>query len=203
AGISGKDPGWQTALVAIRDKQQQARTAINLALGVQIKASMISPVSDPDHNHEQLTGISPGQKFAVKVIFHNGSPHPLKLDALVIDGMVTAQGAAVDERASEPPVAPGKNYEHTFQLQLPETAYTKPGFHRSDPQRDSVYTPDQPQLITLPFAAKFPAVVRVRYHVADIAPSKGAADWTSASIPEVSGPVTVTTADEHGVTGNQ
>jgi LmbE family N-acetylglucosaminyl deacetylase len=203
AGITGKGPESRTALVEIRDKQQQARAAINLALGVQIKGSMISPTSDPAHNHEQLTGISPGQKFAIKVTFHNGSQHPLKLDALVIDGVVTDRGATVDERTSAPPVAPGQDYEHIFQLQLLETAYTKPGFHRSDPQRDSVYTPDQPQLITLPFAAEFPAVVRARYHVGDIAPAKSAAGWTSGNLPEVSGPVTVPTSDEHGVAGKQ
>ncbi len=84
AGLTGKDPDSRTALIAIRDKQQQARAAINLALGVQIKASMTSPPQDPDHNHKQLTGISPGQKFAVKVTFHNGSRHLLQLDALVI-----------------------------------------------------------------------------------------------------------------------
>jgi LmbE family N-acetylglucosaminyl deacetylase len=203
AGIMGKGPESRTNLVEIRDKQQQACAAINFALGAQVKASVISPPSNPDHNHEQLTGISPGQKFAVEVIFHNGSQHPLKLDALVIDGMVTAQGAAVDERTNQPPIAPGQDYEHNFQLQLPETAYTKPGFHRNDPQRDTVYTPDQPQLITLPFAAKFPAVVRARYHVADIVSAKSAADWTSANLPEVSGPVTAPTSDEHGVAGKQ
>jgi LmbE family N-acetylglucosaminyl deacetylase len=203
AGIQGKDLDSRTALVEIRDKQEQARAAINLALGVEIKASMTSPPSDSEHNHERLTGISPEQKFSVKVTFHNGSQHPLKLDALVIDGLVTDHGAAVDDHTNEPPIAPGQNYEHTFQLQLPDTAFTKPGFHRSDPQRDSVYTADQPQLITLPFAAKFPAVVRARYDVADIASAKSPANWTSANLPEVSGPVTVPVVDEHGVAGKQ
>src|SRR4051794_5634522 len=103
AGIMGKGPESRTNLVEIRDKQQQACAAINFALGAQVKASVISPPSNPDHNHEQLTGISPGQKFAVKVIFHNGSQHPLKLDALVMDGLVTRQGAAVDERTNQLP----------------------------------------------------------------------------------------------------
>ena len=202
AAITGKTPDSRTALVEIRDKQQQAREAINLALNVQVKASMISP-SDHDQIHKELTGISPGQKFAIKVSFHNGSQRPLKLDAIVIDGMVTEHGAAVDERENEPPVAPGQDYEHTFQLQLPETALTKPGFHRNDPQRDSVYSVEQPQLITLPFAATFPTIVHARYDVPDIAAPKGPADWTSANLPEISGPVAVPTVDEHGVASKQ
>jgi hypothetical protein len=39
--------------------------------------------------------------------------------------------------------------------------------------------------------------------VGDIAPAKSAAGWTSANLPEVSGPVTVPTSDEHGVAGKQ
>jgi LmbE family N-acetylglucosaminyl deacetylase len=203
AGITGKDSDSRTALVEIRDKWQQARAAINFALGVGIKASLISPFSDPDHNHEQLTGISPGQKFSIKVTFHNGLQDPLKLHALVIDGLVTGRGAEVDERTTQLPVAPGQDYEHTFQLQLPETSYTKPGFHRPDPQRDSVYTADQPQLITLPFAATFPATVHATYEIADIASRNSRTALASANLPEVSGPVTVPLVDEHGVAGKQ
>ena len=203
AGIQGKTPDLRTAQIDIRDKQKQVRSAINLALNVEVKASMISPPSDTEHNRENLTGISPGQKFAIKVAFHNGSKYPLKLDALVIDGMVTEQGAAVDEREDEPPLATGQDYEHTFQLQLPETAFTKPGFRRNDPQRDSVYSAEQPHLITLPFAATFPAVVRARYDVPDIASPKGPADRTAANLPEISAPVTVPVVDEQGVPKKQ
>ncbi|OLE11629.1 MAG: hypothetical protein AUG89_09340, partial [Acidobacteria bacterium 13_1_20CM_4_56_7] len=189
AGIQGRSPDSRTALIEVQDKEKQTREAINLALNVGIKASMTSPLSDV--SQKERTGISPGQKFAIKVIFHNGSQHPLKLDALVIDGMVSENGMVADQRANQPPVAPGHDYEHTFKLQLPETAFTKPGFHRNDPQRDSVYTVDQPQLITLPFGAIFPAVVHARYDVPDIASPKGPADSTSANLPEISAPVTV------------
>jgi LmbE family N-acetylglucosaminyl deacetylase len=203
AGIRANSPDNQRLLADIREKQEQVRAAINLALNVEIKAVVSSPTTGSDDKHELLAGISPGQKFAIKVSFHNGSQSPLKLDALVVDGMVTEHAAAVDERENGPPVGPGKDYEHIFQLVLAETASTKPGFHRNDPQRDSVYSVDQPQLITLPFAATFPAVVHARYDVPNIAAAKRPADWTSANLPEVSGPVTVPIANEHGVVNKQ
>ena len=203
AGIRANSPHNQRLLADIREKQEQVRAAINLALNVEIKAVVISPTNGSDHKHELLAGISPGQKFAIKVSFHNGSQSPLKLDALVVDGTVNENGAAVDERQNEPPIGPGQDYEHTFELQLPETAFTKPGFHRGDPQRESVYSVDQPQLITLPFAATFPAVVRARYDVPNIAAAKRPADWTSANLPEISGPITVPIIDEHGIASEQ
>ncbi|MCU1269475.1 MAG: hypothetical protein JWN74_769 [Acidobacteriaceae bacterium] len=198
AGIRANSPDNQRLLADIREKQEQVRAAINLALNVEIKAVVISPTTGSDDKHELLAGISPGQKFAIKVSFHNGSQSPLKLDALVVDGTVNEHGAAVDERQNEPLIGPGQDYVHTFELQLPEIAFTKPGFHRGDPQRDSVYSVDQPQLITFPFAATFPAVVHARYDVPNIAAAKRPADWTSANLPEISGPVTVPTSDEHG-----
>lgn len=203
AGVPSNSPDGRTLLVDIRDKQEQIRATLALALNITLTASMISPTSASGEIHGELTAISPGQKFELKVTLHNGSKHPVKLDALVIDGTVSDHGAAVDERENEPPVAPGQDYEHTFQLLLPETAFTKPGFHRADPQRDSVYIADQPQLITLPFAAKFSAVARARYDVPDIASSKGPADWTSANLPEISSPVTVPPVDPHGTTVKQ
>jgi hypothetical protein len=202
AGIRPHSPDSQRLSADIRDKQAQLRAAVNLALNVEIKAVVTSPASGSNEKPEELTGRSPGQTLAIRVTFHNGSQYPLKLNDLAVDGTVTEHGAAVDERRNEPAVAPGKDYEHTFQLPLPETAFTKPGFHRSDPQRDSVYATDQPQLITLPFAATFPAVVHARYDVPDAAP-KRPADWASANLPQISGPVTVSVVDSQGSTRNQ
>src|SRR5438270_10786822 len=126
ANIAGKTPEERTALVKIADKEAQARKATNLALGIDLKASVVSPAASVDHN--PMPAISPGQKLAIKVSFHNGSPHSLKLDAIVLDGMVTDHGAAVDDRRKQPNVAPGQTYEHTFQLRLPEsTPFTQPG----------------------------------------------------------------------------
>jgi LmbE family N-acetylglucosaminyl deacetylase len=198
ANIEGKTPEQRTALVKIEDKEAQARKAINLALGIDLKASVISLEASTDHN--SMPAISPGQELAVKVTFHNGSAHPLQLDSIVLDGMVTDHGATVDDRGSQPPVAPGRNYEHTFQLRLPASIpFTQPGFHRNDPQRDSIYTIDQPQLMDTPFISIPPAIAKATFDVVGAAPPKSAAGITTANLPEISSPVTVATPDLPGV----
>src|SRR6185437_1203569 len=164
AGIGKGTPDQQATLLKIRDKEKQISKAINLALNVDLKAELTSPPAE--NSQEAIPAISPGQKFSVKLTVHNGSTYGLKLDSLVLDGMVSDRGAAVDDRSNEPAIPAGQDYVHTFELRLPaSSAPTKPGFHRNDPQRDSVFTVDQPQLGTLPFAALPPIIARAHYDV--------------------------------------
>ena len=196
-GFDQKSSDGQTTAVKLRDKEEQARTAIDLALNVELTASLISP--DSSNDHKELTAISPGQNFAVRVTFHNGSSHPLQLNDLAIEGEVTDHGSAVDDQAKQRPVAPGQNYEHTFQLRLPDAPFTKTGFHRDDPQRDAVYTVNQPKLITLPFATTPPAIVRARFDVGDVPPLISRAERTAANLPEISSPIAVPVTNAGGV----
>lgn len=198
AGVAGKTPEQHTALLKIEDKEAQVRKAINLALGVELKASIVSPAGSVDH--KAMPAISPGQKFAVKVRLHNGSSHPLQLESIVLEGMVTEHGAAADDRGNQAPLAPGQAYEHTFQLRLPDAVpFSKPGFHRNDPQRDSIYTIDQPRLMDTPFISVPPVIAKARFKVIGVASPKAAAGLTTASLPELSAPVTVSTPDVPGV----
>jgi LmbE family N-acetylglucosaminyl deacetylase len=198
AKIGGKTPEQRTALVKIEDKEAQARKAINLALGVDLKASVVSPSASADH--KPMPAISPSQELAIKTTFHNGSQHPLQLDAIVLDGMVTEHGAAARDRGNRPPVAPGQNYEHTFQLRLPETLpFTQPGFHRNDPQRDSIYTIDQPQLMNTPFISVPPVVAKATFDVVGVGGSKSAAGLTTTNLPGIFSPVTVAMPSLPGV----
>lgn len=198
ASVEGKTPAHRTALVKIEDKEAQARKSINLALGVDMKASVVSPAASA--GDKPMAAISPGQEFAVKVTLHNGPLHPLHLNDVVLDGMLTEHGAAVDDRENHSPVAPGQKYQHTFQLKLPEAApFTKAGFHRDDPQRDSIYTIDQPQLMNTPFVSVPPAIAKAEFAVAGMAPPKAAAGLTAANLPEVSSPVTIAMPDVPGV----
>jgi LmbE family N-acetylglucosaminyl deacetylase len=202
AGITGKTPDERTVLVKVEDKEEQVRKAINLALNIDLAATLISPPGSVDN--KAIPAISPGQEFAVKVTFHNGSQHALKLDAIVLDGMVSSHGAAVDDTTNEPPVAQGQTYQHTFQLRLPDAApFTKPGFHRNDPQRDSIYTVDQPQLMNTPFFAVSPAIAKVRFDVVGLDSPNSKADLTTANLPEISSLVTVPVADVPGVPRKQ
>jgi LmbE family N-acetylglucosaminyl deacetylase len=201
-GIGGKtSPDQQTAFAKIQDKEKQISKAIDLALNVDLKTTMISPSADGDH--QDIPAISPGQKFSVKAVFHNGSPYPLKLDVLVLDGMVTEHGVAIDDRSEQPPIAPDQNYEHTFNLVLPQNASTKPGYHRADPQRDSIFTVDQPQLATLPFAAIPPVIARAPYDVPELAGPKTAADISRANLPEAKAPITVPISNKQALDGRQ
>jgi LmbE family N-acetylglucosaminyl deacetylase len=190
AGIGKGTPDQQATLLKIRDKEKQISKAINLALNVDLKAELTSPPAE--NSQEAIPAISPGQKFSVKLTVHNGSTYGLKLDSLVLDGMVSDRGAAVDDRSNEPAIPAGQDYVHTFELRLPaSSAPTKPGFHRNDPQRDSVFTVDQPQLGTLPFAAVPPIIARAHYDVPELSGDKSPADSTSASLPEAAEPVVV------------
>ncbi|HKW17389.1 MAG TPA: PIG-L family deacetylase [Terriglobales bacterium] len=194
AGMEGKTPDQRTVLLKIQDKEDQARKAIDFALNVQLMASMISPAGVVDH--EVVPAISPGQQFAVKVTFRNGSSHPIHLDSVALDGMVSSRGAAVDELGNAPPVAPGETYEHTFQLRMPGSApFTQPGFHRNDPQRDTLYTIDQPQLMDTPFVSVPAAIAKASFDVVGVGSEKSMADLTTSDLPEVSARVTVPVAD--------
>ena len=78
------------------------------------------------------------------------------------------------------------------------TPPTKPALHRNDPERDGVYTVDEPQYQTLPFPPA-PFRVSVRYDVPALASRiHNRAAMPPEAFPEISTPVLVTFADEKG-----
>ena len=96
---------------------------------------------------------------------------------------------------------PGQDYQTDFQLDLPlNTPPTRPALHRNDPERDGVYTVDQPQYQTLPFPPP-PFRVSAHYDVPDLALRTRGIDTKAPSInslPEISAPVLVAFTDEKG-----
>ncbi|HEV2714028.1 MAG TPA: PIG-L family deacetylase [Terriglobales bacterium] len=179
-------------LSRLQEKEEQIQAALNLALYTSLEATAVIP--DGISNQQNSLAISPGQKFVVHAKFHNRSKHPLSLKDIVVDGMIPA---AVDE--SPRVLQPGRDYETDFQYQLPSNfPNTRPGLHRNDPERDSVYTVDEPQYATLPFAPP-PFRVIAHYDVPDLAsPSHDPAVQTHATFPEISTPVVVPFTDEKG-----
>ena len=149
-----------------------------------------APGEDP------LAAISPGQKFTVRVKLHNGSAQPLHLRSLFLEGQVTDSESK--ERIS--PLQPGQDYQTDFQVVLPaNTPPTRPALHRNDPERDGVYTVDEPRYQTLPFPPP-PFRVSVRYDVPALASRiHNRAAMTPEALPEISTPVLVAFADEKGV----
>jgi LmbE family N-acetylglucosaminyl deacetylase len=185
----------QDLLVRLKEKERQARAALNLALNVSLKASLISPAPStaaPAPGQDPLAAISPGQTFTVRVNLHNGSKHTLQLRSLFLEGRV--KDSSAKERVG--PLPPGHDYQTDFQVDLPaNTPPTRPGSHRNDPERDGIYSVDEPRYQTLPFPPP-PFVVSARYDLADARPqAHNVAAVNPETLPEISAPVMVTFAD--------
>jgi hypothetical protein len=140
-------------LTRIAEKRQQAQTALNLALGVSLTADVSSDggrTVDAAKEADALTTVSPGQEFLVAVKFHNGSKLPLTIDGVKLE--VPAGWNTISERIRPEEVKPGDELRVTFRLRVPkDAAYTRPYWHRDDPETESVNHSDNEKYATLPF----------------------------------------------------
>ena len=149
-------------LTSLREKQEQGERALSLALGVTLTAEVKSGESLPKEK-DALTPVSPGQEFSLAVKFHNGSKYPLLLDKFELEGMA---GWTPDKARLTSAIAPGADFTTTFHMRVPEgIAYTRPYWHRADPETDTLNTIDKPEYLTLPFPPN-PYHVRVEYALA-------------------------------------
>jgi LmbE family N-acetylglucosaminyl deacetylase len=194
----------------LREKLEQARTAINLAMGVTVEATVAPPQNAAGalpKEEEALTTASPGQKFLVRVKFHNGSKNKLSLDRIRLDA---PQGWAkqIDEEAVLV-VAPGKDQYANFLVQIPVQAadghyYTRPYWHRANPETESINTIDDERYLTLPFPPP-PLHATVQYHTHrsphDLTLFGGTHELGGANGPEteISSPVVAQFVDDKGV----
>ncbi len=149
---------WSAAAKAdfqtrLAEKQQQAETALNLALGVSLSADASSGATlneKTPKESEALTTVSPSQEFVVAVTFHNGSKLPLLIDHVKLEvpnGWNTINGKTRPET-----VKPGADLHANFRLQVPaHTAYTRPYWHRDNPDTESINHIDNEKYATLPF----------------------------------------------------
>jgi LmbE family N-acetylglucosaminyl deacetylase len=150
----------------IAEKQRQAETALNLGLGVSLTAD-VSSDGERDRRLPQeadaLTTVSPGQEFLVAVNFHNGSKLPLTVDGLKLE--VPAGWNTISERIRPEVVKPGDELRVTFRLHVPkDAAYTRPYWHRDDPETESINHIDNEKYATLPFPP--PALrAQVKYNI--------------------------------------
>jgi LmbE family N-acetylglucosaminyl deacetylase len=157
----------QDLLQRLREKQQQMRTALNLAMDISLEATVAPPQGTGLPKEEDaLTAVSPGQKFLVRLKFHNGSKYKLALDGIKIDA---PQGWAKQiDKEVVLAVAPGTDQYANFIVQIPADAangnfYTRPYWHRTDPETESINTIDDERYVTLPFPP-FPFHATVEYH---------------------------------------
>ncbi len=153
-------------LTRIEEKQQQAETALNLALGVGLTADVSSDGQRDIHplkEADALTTVSPGQEFLVAVTLHNGSTQPLVIDHIKLE--VPAGWNTISGKTKPETVKPGADLHADFRLTVPKnTAYTRPYWHRDNPDVEAVNHVDNEKYATLPFPP--PALrARVEYSV--------------------------------------
>jgi LmbE family N-acetylglucosaminyl deacetylase len=162
-------PVKEDLLDRLREKQQQLQRAINLALDVSVEATVAPPRGTETklpNEQEALSTVSPGQKFLVRVKFHNGSKYKLVVDRIRLDApqgwskQIDAQLASV--------AAAGQDQYANFIVQIPtdvadEQLYTRPYWHRDDPETESINTIDEARYVSLPFPPP-PLHASVQYH---------------------------------------
>jgi LmbE family N-acetylglucosaminyl deacetylase len=195
-------------LEILGEKQQQAQTAVNLAMGVSVEAAVAPQQSGgpTPKEDEALTVVSPGQKFLVRVKFHNGSKYKLVLDQIRLDAP-QKWARQVDEEVVLV-VGPGKDQYANFVVQIPANTaearfYTRPHWHRSDPETESINTIDDERYLTLPFPPP-PFHATVQYHThsssLDLTLFGGAHKLGGSDGPEteISSPVSAPFVDDKG-----
>ena len=165
-------------LMRLEEKREQAETALNEALNVTLEATEVSrvgPNGEPATNiakeTETMTTVSPGQEFLVAVDFHNGSKDRLFIDQLKLE--VPEGWATISDKTKRVAIKPGDNEHVVFRLHVPKNpAYTRPYWHRDDPETESLNHVDDERYATLPFP---PAVMHahVEYSVAETAAVRG------------------------------
>jgi LmbE family N-acetylglucosaminyl deacetylase len=143
----------------LSDKRPQALRALNLALDVKLKATVL-PTKDREAmlppEAGALSAVSAKQTFAVVASLHNGS----KKYSLSIRGasLVSAENWVKRVHAEQITIAPGRDYRASFLVQVPPNPpLTRPYWHREDPERDPVNNVDA-RYQNLPFP---PAALRV------------------------------------------
>jgi LmbE family N-acetylglucosaminyl deacetylase len=152
----------------LAEKRREAEHALNISLGVTLTAQVSSdgrPEVKAAKEADAQTTVSPGQEFLVAVKFHNGSKQPLVVDGLKLE--VPAGWNTISGKTRPETVKPGDDLHADFRLRVPkDTGYTRPYWHRDDPDVDAIHHIDNAAYVTLPFPP--PALsARVEYAAGD------------------------------------
>jgi LmbE family N-acetylglucosaminyl deacetylase len=148
-------------LTRLAEKRQQAETALNLALNLTLQADVVPSESESasiPKEADALTTVSPGQEFLIAVKLHNGSAESLQIDGAKLE--VPQGWSTTSEKTRPVAVKPGGDLRVVFRLRVPKDAkYTRPYWHRDDPDRESLNHIDDEKYATLPFP---PPALRAR-----------------------------------------
>ena len=146
----------------LRLKRDQFQDAVNLALAVTVTASVDAAVgATPDDAFMAV----PGQVFGVTVRVRNGSHKELAIQDVGLDMPPGWRLASTSAKMQT--LAPGQEASAQFRVTVADdTAYTRPYWHRNDPETEALNTIDDPRYATLPFPPS-PVQARVNYAVGD------------------------------------
>ena len=145
-------------LARLAEKRAQAETALNDALNVTLEAAVVSrvgpkgeaPKEPVKKEADAMTTVSPGQEFLVAVDFRNGSKERLFIDGLKLE--VPEGWGTISDKMRRVSIKPGDDERAVFRLRVPKNpGYTRPYWHRDDPETESVNHVDDEQYATLPF----------------------------------------------------
>lgn len=146
------EPAKSDLLTRLSEKEEEAEKALNFAMNVSLDATVAPPGGSGAAlplEQEALTAVSPEQKLTVVVKFHNGSKYPLDVQGANLDA---PQGWIKFVHADRATIAPNEDYYANFGVQIPaDPPYTRPYWHRENPETESVNTVDDERYATLAF----------------------------------------------------
>jgi LmbE family N-acetylglucosaminyl deacetylase len=155
-------------LARIDEKRQQAETALNFALSVSLSADVVSNpgVTEIPKESDALTTVSPGEEFRIATTLHNGSKQTLTINSIKLE--VPTGWTSISEKTKPVTLGAGEDLHADFRLSVPkDAAYTKPYWHRDNPETEAVNHIDDTKYATLPFPP--PALrARVEYSAAAV-----------------------------------
>ena len=161
-GKSTLSAGSKADLLArLEEKRKQAETAIDEALNVNLSATVVAraePAGSVEKEQDAMTTVSPGQEFLVAVDLHNGSKDRLVIDSMKLE--VPEGWGTFSDKMKPEAIKPGEHERAVFRLHVPkDAAYTRPYWHRDNPETESLNHIDDEKYATLPFP---PPTLRAR-----------------------------------------
>jgi LmbE family N-acetylglucosaminyl deacetylase len=148
------DDAKKLLTIELETKRNQFQQAANVALGVKLTATYDGP---PASSPESATMAVPGESTAVKAlgIASGGMPISAKLFLDAPGCQRIVEGA----KSADKPSTAWFDFRVT---PCDKAGYTRPYWHRHDPEREALNTIDEPQYQTLPFPPP-PFHVRMEY----------------------------------------
>jgi len=160
SSLSDDAKKWLT--IELETKRNQFQQAANVALGVKLTATYNAP---PASSPESAAMAVPGESIAVKSLGFAKSGIVVSAK-LILDASSCQQNAQGAMSVDRPSYA-----EFDFRITpCAKAGYTRPYWHRHDPERDALNTIDEPQYQTLPFPPP-PFHVRMEYQYQGLAGS--------------------------------